>query len=233
MADELRPIADRPHMPGYGIVGAEEGTGLLPWSWAEERLIRSHDYWLATAWPDGRPHVMPVWAVWFDASIWFSCSLSSRKTRNLLVDRRGVLTTDDPRNRVIVERGCRSRLRSRDAPSGPRGRERKVRDGLWHRTTGPRGERVFPLPTRLGVRPERAGLHRATHPLAFRSVERKELALPQRSCVIVRENSTVMASVSPARGTTRPTPGKPTRRQARRSRVHPMPTRRVSANGAL
>ena len=33
-------------MPGYGILPAGEGTGLLPWEWAVERLARSHDYWL-------------------------------------------------------------------------------------------------------------------------------------------------------------------------------------------
>ena len=33
------PKAGRPHMPGYGIVGPDQGSGLLPWSWAEERLI--------------------------------------------------------------------------------------------------------------------------------------------------------------------------------------------------
>ena len=103
MANELRMIADRPHMPGYGIVAADQGSGLLPWSWAEEQLIRSHDYWLATTWPDGRPHVMPVWAVWFDASLWFSCSLASRRRGNLLVDGRCVITTDEPRNPVVVE----------------------------------------------------------------------------------------------------------------------------------
>lgn len=103
MNNEFETTADRPHMPGYGIVAAEEGSGLLPWSWAEKRLVHSHDYWLATVWPDGRPHVMPVWAVWFEASLWFSCSLPSRKTRNLLADGRGVMTTDDPRNPVVVE----------------------------------------------------------------------------------------------------------------------------------
>jgi len=25
-------------MPGYGLLPPDEGTGLLPWSWAEERL---------------------------------------------------------------------------------------------------------------------------------------------------------------------------------------------------
>ena len=47
-------------MSGYGV---EEGGELLPWAWALERLTRSHDYWVATSRPDGRPHVMPVWAV--------------------------------------------------------------------------------------------------------------------------------------------------------------------------
>jgi len=90
-------------MPGYGTVGPTEGTGLLPWSWAEERLAASHDYWLATVWPDGRPHVMPVWGMWHEQSIWFSCSGRSRKTRNLLADPRCVLTTDNALEPVVVE----------------------------------------------------------------------------------------------------------------------------------
>jgi hypothetical protein len=75
-------------MPGYGILPAEEGAGLLPWSWAEERLRGSRNYWLASRWPDGRPHVMPVWGVWHDGSFWFSSSGGSRKARNLLLDGR-------------------------------------------------------------------------------------------------------------------------------------------------
>jgi PPOX class probable F420-dependent enzyme len=97
------PRASRPHMPGYGILGPTEGTGLLPWSWAEERLARSHDYWLATTWPDGRPHVMPVWGVWLDDALWFSSSLGSRKIHNLRHDPRCVATTDDARDPVVVE----------------------------------------------------------------------------------------------------------------------------------
>src|SRR5690606_27626478 len=33
----VEPVAERPYMPGYGIVGPDEGSGLLPWSWAVER----------------------------------------------------------------------------------------------------------------------------------------------------------------------------------------------------
>ena len=66
------PTASRPYMPGYGLLDATLGTGLLPWSWAVERLTRSHDYWVATVRPDGRPHVMPVWGIWMDDALWFS-----------------------------------------------------------------------------------------------------------------------------------------------------------------
>lgn len=42
------PKAGRPHMPGYGILDADKGRGLLPWSWATERLAKAHTYWVAT-----------------------------------------------------------------------------------------------------------------------------------------------------------------------------------------
>jgi hypothetical protein len=97
------PVARRPYMPGYGIVGPTEGTGLLPWQWARDRLTHSHDYWLSTVWPTGRPHVTPVWGVWRDDALWFSCSRRSRKARNLEANPVAVATTDDPANPVIVE----------------------------------------------------------------------------------------------------------------------------------
>ena len=97
------PTASRPHMPGYGVVGPDEGRGLLPWSWAEERLVASHDYWLATVQPDGRPHVMPVWGCWAEGGAWFSSSGGSRKTRNIAADPRAVVTTVNPQQPVVVE----------------------------------------------------------------------------------------------------------------------------------
>lgn len=100
-------------MPGYGILPADQGQGLLPWSWAVGRLRASHDYWLATTWPDGGAHVMPVWGVWHDDALWFSSSLESRKAVNLAHDGRCVLTTDDARNPVIVE-GDAERVDDRD-----------------------------------------------------------------------------------------------------------------------
>ena len=99
----VEPSASRPHMPGYGIVGPNAGGGLLPWTWAVERLERAHDYWVATSWPDGRPHVMPVWGAWVDGAVWFSCSRGSRKARNLLRDARCSVTTDDASEPVVID----------------------------------------------------------------------------------------------------------------------------------
>ena len=75
------PRADRPFMPGYGISEASEG--ILPWSWAEERLSNSRNNYLATTRPDGRPHVMVVWGVWFGGRYYFSTGQGSQKARNL------------------------------------------------------------------------------------------------------------------------------------------------------
>jgi PPOX class probable F420-dependent enzyme len=104
-------------MPGYGIREPAEGTGLLPWSWATERLTRSHDYWLATTRPDGRPHVMPVWGLWWDDAVWFSSGLRSSKARNLAADSRCAITTDDPQEPVVLE-GTAAQVRDADTIRG-------------------------------------------------------------------------------------------------------------------
>ncbi len=90
-------------MPGYGIGGPEEGTGLLPWGWARERLVESRDYWIVSVWPDGRPHAMPVWGMWDDDVLLFSSSGRSRKVRNLVAEPRCVVATQDTANPVVVD----------------------------------------------------------------------------------------------------------------------------------
>jgi hypothetical protein len=101
------PDVSRPYMPGYGIMAASEGSGLLPWSWAAERLTRSRNYWVSSVWPNGRPHTMPVWGMWDDAVLWFSSSVGSRKTRNLAGDPRCCVTTEDAADPVVIEGAAR------------------------------------------------------------------------------------------------------------------------------
>jgi hypothetical protein len=97
------PASDRPWMPGYGVLPADQGSGLIPWAEAERRLSGSHDYWVATVTPAGRPHVMPVWGVWLDGRLWFSSGGRSRKARNLDADPRCTTTTDDAQNPVVLD----------------------------------------------------------------------------------------------------------------------------------
>jgi hypothetical protein len=83
----LEGTASRPRFaPGYGI--SDDAEGMLPWSWAVERLTAGRNYWVATTSPDGRPHAMPVWGVWLDDGLWFGTSGRSRKGRNLARDPR-------------------------------------------------------------------------------------------------------------------------------------------------
>jgi len=98
-----RPKASRPYMPDYGILDARSGRGLLPWSWATQRLAISHNYWIATTRPDGTPHAMPVWGVWLDKKFYFSTGRNSRKARNLAVNPKCVVSTERANEAVIVE----------------------------------------------------------------------------------------------------------------------------------
>ena len=117
--DPLEPSASRPHMPGYGISPANIGIGLLPWSWAVERVARSHYYWISTVRPSGRPHVMPVWGVWLDEHMWFSSSGGSRKTLNLESNPWAAVSTDDATEPVVME-GTATRVSSAAEPGAVR-----------------------------------------------------------------------------------------------------------------
>jgi nitroimidazol reductase NimA-like FMN-containing flavoprotein (pyridoxamine 5'-phosphate oxidase superfamily) len=81
-------------MPGYGIAGEKSGKGLLPWIWAKERLEQGRTYWLGTTGPGPKPHVMPVWGVWFDGAFFFSTGNESRKARNLALHSRCSIATE-------------------------------------------------------------------------------------------------------------------------------------------
>ena len=71
----------KPHMPA-DYLGLHKGD-FLPWSHAEERLVKSRSYWICTTRPDGRPHSMPVWGCWLDGALWFSTGTTTRKAKNI------------------------------------------------------------------------------------------------------------------------------------------------------
>lgn len=90
-------------MADYGVPDTNEG--LLPWSWAEERLVNSRNYWIVTATPTGRPHAMPVWGAWLPdrERFWFSCAASARKARNLQANDQIVVAPTDTVEVVSLE----------------------------------------------------------------------------------------------------------------------------------
>lgn len=103
-AGQSPPAASRPGMPPeYGIRSPAEGSGLLPWAWAAERLGTSRGHWLATTRPDGRPHLMIVWGVWLDDALYFATSPRSRKGRNLASNPHAVISTARADEAAIVE----------------------------------------------------------------------------------------------------------------------------------
>ncbi len=90
-------------MAGYGVT--DDPEGLLPWDWAEERLLASRNFWLVTASGDGRPHSMPVWGVWMpERQRWGGgFATSARKVRNMRANDRVVVTNEDSVNVVSIE----------------------------------------------------------------------------------------------------------------------------------
>ncbi len=88
-------------MPGYGL--PKGSKGLLPWTWAEQRLKTSHNYWITTVRPNGAPHTMVVWALWMDGRLLFSTGSKSRKSKNLAENPKCVMCTELADEAVIVE----------------------------------------------------------------------------------------------------------------------------------
>jgi hypothetical protein len=108
LSSSTDPVPSRPEMPGYGLPDGIEG--LIPWSWAEQHLKDSHNYWLATVREDGRPHLMVIWGLWQDGLFFFSTGSRSRKTRNLEHNARCVIGTEQAQEAVVVE-GVAEKLR--------------------------------------------------------------------------------------------------------------------------
>lgn len=97
------PLVERPHMPEYGV-DTPQWTG-LPWSWAADRLERSRNLWVVTASASGRPHALPVWGVWDDATpaFMFSCAPGSRKAADVAANPQVCVMVDDTAEVVSVE----------------------------------------------------------------------------------------------------------------------------------
>ena len=79
----------------------------VPWSEADAALNRAEIFWVTTVRADGRPHVVPLLAVWHQGAVYFSTGAEEQKYKNIEANRHVVLTTGNNAYRqgldVVVE----------------------------------------------------------------------------------------------------------------------------------
>ena len=129
----MEPVAEEPFLP--------DGVNVTPWAEACRRLAEADTYWLATARPDARPHVMPVLAVWANDALHFCTGPRTRKGRNLADRPYCVLTTGTPGVDLVVE-GRAAKVTDEERLLSVAAYARKydwhvnVRDGAFHDVEG-------------------------------------------------------------------------------------------------
>ncbi|MFD9939643.1 pyridoxamine 5'-phosphate oxidase family protein [Nonomuraea sp. NPDC059023] len=78
-------------------------TITLTWGEVREKLRAAPSYWLATARPDGRPHVVPVDGLWVADAFYFSGGDETVHIRNLRANGHACVHLEDATAAVIVE----------------------------------------------------------------------------------------------------------------------------------
>jgi nitroimidazol reductase NimA-like FMN-containing flavoprotein (pyridoxamine 5'-phosphate oxidase superfamily) len=63
------------------------------WEDVDAVLAAAGTYWLTTVRADGRPHVTPLIAVWYEDRLYFTTGATEQKARNLAANPQVVLTT--------------------------------------------------------------------------------------------------------------------------------------------
>ncbi len=67
------------------------------------RLEQAQNIWLATVRADGRPHLVPIWFVWWDGKVWISTGETSQKIANIERNPRVSVALEDGANPVVIE----------------------------------------------------------------------------------------------------------------------------------
>jgi nitroimidazol reductase NimA-like FMN-containing flavoprotein (pyridoxamine 5'-phosphate oxidase superfamily) len=74
------PKVSRPKFPkGY----VDKPVSYVDWDWVVSQLTEAKNYWLCSVRPDGRPHVIPCWAVFVDGRIYYDGSPETRHNQNI------------------------------------------------------------------------------------------------------------------------------------------------------
>ena len=108
MATANREPKAEQNLDGYG-------APQIPWPKVRERFEQDlsqgpesggpgrHTCWLATVRPDGRPHVMPLGAVWVDGAFYFTSGAGTRKAKDIAHNPNCVITVATHDFDLVVE----------------------------------------------------------------------------------------------------------------------------------
>ncbi len=89
--------------PLAGYWSPEDADKLLQWDFVNQRMLQAKNYWIATVNPNGHPHVVPVWGVWLDDTLFFGGGSGARWSRNLAVRPLVTVHLDDSDQAVILQ----------------------------------------------------------------------------------------------------------------------------------
>ena len=89
--------------PVTGVVLTGQDAAPIPWDEAVRRLAEARFSWLATARPDGRPHVRPCLTVWMDGLLHSTTRADAAKGRHLAADGRCSVSVSTDDMDVVVE----------------------------------------------------------------------------------------------------------------------------------
>jgi PPOX class probable F420-dependent enzyme len=110
----------------------EEKMSLVLQPHVEERLRSNEIVWLTTVRPDGRPHSVPVWFLWENATILIFSVPNNQKIRNLRQNQHVTLALDDTKkgHDVVILEGTAELLAQGDGRTSLQAYDEKYREGL-------------------------------------------------------------------------------------------------------
>ena len=90
----------RPTFPkGY----VDNPVSYLTWDWVATQLTESKHYWVCSVRPNGRPHVVPRWAVFVDGKIYYDGSPETRHSRNIEINPHITVNLESGAEAIILE----------------------------------------------------------------------------------------------------------------------------------
>ena len=97
----MEPIKiTRPKFPkGY----VDKPVSFLSWEWVATQLTESKHYWVCSVRPNGRPHVVPRWAVFVDGKIYYDGSPETRHSRNIEINPHITVNLENGVEAIILE----------------------------------------------------------------------------------------------------------------------------------